>query len=132
MVCVFHTTDIYVATQNVFFVRFSSTPYTYVYDDSYFRGDRGLVRRFFVSAILGTGIFRSNSFVQAPSSGGGSNAPRSVFFVPHLDVNADGGWAGQARCAQKIYFERYSPVTLRILTYGDVDKMKLGKALFSN
>ena len=29
-----------------------------------------------------------------------------------------------------LYFERYSPVILRILTYGEVDKMKLGKTLF--
>ena len=32
---------------------------------------------------------RSNSFVRAPSSGGGSNAPRPAVSIPHLDVNAD-------------------------------------------
>ena len=31
---------------------------------------------------------------------------------------------------QKMYFERYSPVILRILMYGEVDKKKLGKTLF--
>ena len=40
--------------------------------------------------MLGTGIFRSNRFVRAPSSGGGSNAPRPALSVRHLDVNADG------------------------------------------
>ena len=37
------------------------------------------------------------------------------------------------REARKIlYFERYSPVILRILMYGEVDKIKLGKTLFPN
>ena len=31
-----------------------------------------------------------------------------------------------------LYFERYSPVILRILMYGEVDKIKLGKTLFPN
>ena len=39
--------------------------------------------------ILGTRVSRSNHFVRAPSSGGGSNAPRPALFVLHLDVNAD-------------------------------------------
>ena len=37
------------------------------------------------------------------------------------------------REARKIlYFERYSPVILRILMYREVDKIKLGKTLFPN
>ena len=40
---------------------------------------------------------RSNSFVRAPPSGGGSNAPRPAVSVPHIDVNADGCRARQAR-----------------------------------
>ena len=37
------------------------------------------------------------------------------------------------REARKImYFERYSPVILWILMYGEVDKIKLGKTLFPN
>ena len=43
--------------------------------------------------------FRSNSFVRAPSLGGGSNVPRPDVFVPHIDVNADRRWAKQARSA---------------------------------
>ena len=39
--------------------------------------------------MLGTGISGSNSFVRAPSSGGGSNAPLPALSVPHLDPNAD-------------------------------------------
>ena len=31
-----------------------------------------------------------------------------------------------------LYFERYSPVILRILMYGEVDEIKLGKTLFPN
>ena len=31
-----------------------------------------------------------------------------------------------------LYFERYSPVILRILMYGEVDKIKLGKTLLPN
>ena len=42
---------------------------------------------------------QSNSFVRAPSSGGGSNAPRPAVPVPHLDVNADRRRARQARSA---------------------------------
>ena len=37
------------------------------------------------------------SFVRAPPSGGGSNAPRPAVSVPHIDVNADGCRARQAR-----------------------------------
>ena len=33
---------------------------------------------------------------------------------------------------EKKCFERYSPVILRILMYGAVDKIKLGKTLFPN
>ena len=40
---------------------------------------------------------RSNRFVRAPASGGGSNAPRPAVSVPHIDVNADGCRARQAR-----------------------------------
>ena len=40
--------------------------------------------------MLATAIARSNRFVRAPSSGGGSNAPRPALSVRHLDVNADG------------------------------------------
>ena len=43
--------------------------------------------------------FSANSFVRAPSSGGGSNAPRPAVSVPHIDVNADRRWARQARNA---------------------------------
>ena len=48
---------------------------------------------FFVSASVCDSRnwnFPSNSFVRAPFSGGGSNAPRPAVSVPHLDVNADG------------------------------------------
>ena len=45
---------------------------------------------------------RSNSFVQAPSSGGGSNAPCPAVSVPHIDVNADGCQARQARSYKSI------------------------------
>ena len=38
-----------------------------------------------------TGLSRSNRLVRAPSSGGGSNAPRPALSVPHLDVDVDGG-----------------------------------------
>ena len=31
---------------------------------------------------------------------------------------------------KKMYFERYSPVIVGILMYGEVDKIKLGKTLF--
>ena len=37
------------------------------------------------------------SFVRAPPSRGGSNAPRPAVSVPHIDVNADGCRARQAR-----------------------------------
>ena len=37
------------------------------------------------------------SFVRAPPSVGGSNAPRPSVSVPHIDVNADGCRARQAR-----------------------------------
>ena len=33
---------------------------------------------------------------------------------------------------KKMYFERYSPVILRTLMYGEVDIIKLGKTLFPN
>ena len=61
----------------------------------FFRGDRDFVRSLvsFRSqyGIPGTGFFRSNRFVRAPSSGGGSNAPHRALSVPHLDVSTDRG-----------------------------------------
>ena len=33
---------------------------------------------------------------------------------------------------KKMRFERYSPVILRILMYGEVDKIELGETLFPN
>ena len=62
----------------------------------FFWRDRYLARSVFQSrpqyVILETRIlYRSNRFVRAPSSGGGSNAPRLASSIPHLDVNADGG-----------------------------------------
>ena len=41
------------------------------------------------------------SFVRAPPSGGGSNAPRPSVSVSHIDVNADGCRARQARSCKK-------------------------------
>ena len=40
---------------------------------------------------------RSNSYVRAPPSGGGSNAPRPAVSVPHINVNADRCRVRQAR-----------------------------------
>ena len=71
--------------------------------------------------ILGTGISWSTRFVRAPPSEGGSNAPRPALAVLHVDVNAYRHRMRLARSAQKIVFERYSPVILRILMYGKVD-----------
>ena len=81
----------------------------YIHNDSFFSGDRDLVRNFFRDffssrpqyGILETGISRSNRFGLAPSSGGGSNALRPALSGPNLDVNADGGWARQARSCKK-------------------------------
>ena len=48
------------------------------------------VRSFsFQYAIRGTRILGQKSFVRAPVSWSGSNAPRPAVSVPHLDVNAD-------------------------------------------
>ena len=44
------------------------------------------------------------SFVQAPPSGGGSNAPRPAVSDPHIDVNADGCRARQARSCKNTAF----------------------------
>ena len=68
----------------------------------------------FFSAEIRSGVFsvsasvcdsrnwnsRSNSFVRAPFSGGGSNAPRPAVSVPHLAGIGYVGWARQARSAQ--------------------------------
>ena len=55
----------------------------------------GIGQEFFSSrpqyGMIETGISRSNRFVRAPSSRGGSNAPHPVLSVPHLDVNQDEG-----------------------------------------
>ena len=63
----------------------------YIYDHSFFRGFGQDF--FFVSASVCDSRYsnsRSNSFVRAPSTGDGSNAPRLAVSVPHLDVNVDG------------------------------------------
>ena len=46
----------------------------------------------------------SNRFVRAPSSGGGSNAPRPALSVLHLDVNAGRRGTRQARSACFVVF----------------------------
>ena len=77
--------------------------YKYVYDHSVFRGFGE--EFFFVSASVCDSWnwnSRSNSFVRALSSGGGSNAPRPAVSVPHLDVNAGGCRARQARSCKNI------------------------------
>ena len=56
-----------------------------------------------------TGVSPSNRFVRAPSSGGGSNAPRPALSVRHLDVNAYRRWTRQARSAIFLYSGRYTP-----------------------
>ena len=65
----------------------------------------GIGQEFFSSrpqhGIIENGISRSNRFVRAPSSRGGSNAPHPVLSVSHLDVNVDGGRGRQARSGQK-------------------------------
>ena len=45
---------------------------------------------------------RSNSFVRPPPSRVGSNSPRPAVSAPHLDVNADGCRARQARSCKNI------------------------------
>ena len=76
--------------------------------------------------MLGTGVSRSNRFVRAPSSEGGSNVPRPALSVWHLDVDADGCWARQARSAQKKYFRTvlssYSS-DLDVHVYGEIDNI---------
>ena len=72
--------------------------YIYVYNHSLFQGFGQ--EFFFVSAQVCNSRnwnSRSNSFVRAPALGGGSNAPRPAVSVPHIDVNADGCRARQAR-----------------------------------
>ena len=58
---------------------------TYIYDHSFFRGFGQDF--FFVSTSVCDSRnwnSRSNSFVRAPSSAGGSNAPRPAVSVAHL------------------------------------------------
>ena len=55
---------------------------------------------------------RSNRFVLPPSSGGGSNAPRPALSVPHLDGNAGGCRARQARSRKNIACRGWIPEIL--------------------
>ena len=75
---------------------------------TYFFREQEFDQDFFSSrpqyGILGTRISGSNRFVRAPSSGGGSNAPRPALSVLHLDVNADRRWARQARSCKNVVF----------------------------
>ena len=77
--------------------------YVYIYKIVPFSGIRSGV--FFVSASVCDSRkwnSRSNSFVRAPCSGGGSNAPRPSVSVRHIDVNADGCRARQAKSCKTI------------------------------
>ena len=80
--------------------------YKYVYMIILFGGDSA--RSFYpVSASVCDSRnwnYRSNSFVRAPSSGGGSHAPRPAVSVPHLAGIGYVGWARQARSAQNFVF----------------------------
>ena len=62
---------------------------------------------------------RSNSFVRAPSSGGGSNAPRPAVSVPHLAGIGYVSWARQARskCANFCILGSTRPSYSWILAY---------------
>ena len=59
----------------------------------FFEGTGIWSRVFFVSASVwhswNLEFLGQNRLVRAPSSGGGSNAPRPALSVLHLDVNAD-------------------------------------------
>ena len=73
----------------------------------------------------------SNIFVRAPSSGGGSNAPRPAVSVPHLAGIGYVGRARQARCF--LYFGRYTPelfLDLGICRAFNWTKKTYGKHLF--
>ena len=79
------------------------TEHKYTYDHSFFWGFGQ--EFFFVSASVCDSRnwnSRSNIFVRALSSGGGSNAPRPAVSVPHLDVNAGGCRARQAESCKRI------------------------------
>ena len=68
----------------------STEIYMYIYDHS-FLGGFGEDFCFVPASVCDSRNWnsRSNSFVRAPSSGGGSNAPRPAVSVRHVDVSAD-------------------------------------------
>ena len=75
----------------------------YIYDHYFFRG---FGQEFLSSrpqyAIPGTGILGQIASFERRLRGGGSNTPRPAVSVPHLDVNADGCRARQARSCKNI------------------------------
>ena len=76
--------------------------------------------------MLGTGISRSNRFVQSSSSGAAPTPlalpyPFGTSMWTLMDAER-----GKREARRKMYFERYSSVC------GEVDNVKLGRTLFPN
>ena len=83
--------------------------------------------------ILGTGISRSNRFVRAPYSRGRLQRPTLWLIRSAPWREREWGLSETSeKCAIFCVFERYSPDILRILMYGEVDEITLGKTLFPN
>ena len=107
--------------------------HTYIHKYIYYHSFGGAFGQgfFFVSATVCDSRnwdSRSNSFVRAPSSGGGSNAPRPAVSVPHLDVNADRRCARQARSA--FFFcilGGIRPSYSWILAYAELERINKGQ-----
>ena len=78
---------------------------------------RDLVGDFFVSDSVCDSRnrnYHSNSFVRAPSSGGGSNVARPAVSIPHLDVNVDECRAKQAKSCKSIACQRGIPENMGV------------------
>ena len=112
--------------------------HTYKYrlcDDFCFRGDRGLVRSFFrVGCSMGflDWNFPVKSLCSSAVFGGRPQhpSPCPIRSAPRRERRWMEAGRDEREVREILHFEQYSPVIVRMLTYGEVDKIKFGKTLF--
>ena len=75
--------------------------------------------------IIETGISRSNRFVRALSSGGGSNAPRPVLSVRTWPGSGMGAERDKREVAKMLYFDKYSRAFGCILPSAERDNFQI-------
>ena len=111
-----------------------SLSYACIYDDSFFQGAE--IRSGVFDVSVSVWDSRNYNFSVKLLRSSAVFGERRLSPCPMRSApRREHGWMlskGSEKCEKKKHFERYSPANIRILMYGEVDKIKLGEALFPN